>query len=129
MYNTITINEFAREVLVQARMDVGFARQGLREYRCRVNRKHVRGTDRVEYMGGSYYYQATASLETMATLCQRFDRVGFLKRIAKIILKHCEHLERDFTALYKKDRSQVAEAQNAEFEARLAKIREGTVPA
>lgn len=119
MRSYIKTNAVEEAILKQSRENMTYARDALTKYRQRVGRTKVTGHDRYEYMGGLPYWQATTSLSTLSELCRQLN----LDRIEKILDRHIARLERDFKALYERDRKQICDARDAEHKARLAEIR------
>jgi hypothetical protein len=96
----------------QAREELKYAREQLRRYRQHANREVVRGTDEVRYMGG--HTGINYGLWALVGVCDRFQGVAPLNRLVRVLTRHAERLDRQFTALYERDRDQVKAAHNAE---------------
>lgn len=121
MYDDIKRSAVEETIREEARAVMDYARKGLTDYQREVNRSKVTKHDNVRWMGGLCYPQSTAALESLANIAEKLS----CNRLADIIVKHIERLERDFTALYNRDSAQVKAAKEKATEEFLANIRKG----
>lgn len=112
-YSHLSEDVLREAICDQAREELIFARDQLRKYRHHVNRQTVSGNDEVEYKGGHMW--VNSGLWALHAVCDRFGRgVEPMYRLARVLQRHAERLDRQIDALYERDKARVQEAREAE---------------
>ena len=121
-YRSADEDKLASVIADQAREELSHARDTLCRYRRQVNRhpKNVYATDRTPYMGGHMYLNS--GLWALHAICEKFAGAHDLGRLAKVIQRHCERLDRQIAALAEKDEAQVRAVKDEAHAKRMAEL-------